>query len=218
LQENVFWDLAPCRHLLNYSHRHSPALIMEAIRSSETPVLTKNTRRKIPEDGFLHSHRRENLRSYKIKFVDKNPTFHSWWTQEFFLRCIIGAGGYIIFNENNCVLREYNSAKLGTHHISVAWRCSSWIILLNSRTIFPYCAVIIMGQLHYVHRLRTHSYWTRGWVDPTTGLASAYLIKQMSWRHMGEWKYRPNVFDLGARWWRVVNFTLRPLYPRGKSP
>jgi hypothetical protein len=36
--------------------------MMEAIRSSETPVLTKNTRRKIPEDGFLHSHCRENLR------------------------------------------------------------------------------------------------------------------------------------------------------------
>jgi hypothetical protein len=33
---------------------------MEAICSSETSVLTKNTRRKIPEDGFPHSHRREN--------------------------------------------------------------------------------------------------------------------------------------------------------------
>jgi hypothetical protein len=38
--------------------------MMEAIRSSETSVLTKNTRRKIPEDGFLHSHRRENLKSF----------------------------------------------------------------------------------------------------------------------------------------------------------
>jgi hypothetical protein len=27
--------------------------MMEAIRSSETSVLTNNTRRKIPEDGFL---------------------------------------------------------------------------------------------------------------------------------------------------------------------
>jgi hypothetical protein len=28
--------------------------MMEAIRSSEMSVLTKNTRRKIPEDGFLY--------------------------------------------------------------------------------------------------------------------------------------------------------------------
>jgi hypothetical protein len=38
--------------------------LMEAIRSSETSVLTKARRRHIPEDGILHSHRRENLKSY----------------------------------------------------------------------------------------------------------------------------------------------------------
>jgi hypothetical protein len=47
----------------------------EAIRSSETSVLTKSTWRKIPEDGFLHSHRRENLRSYKNVF--SLPLSHS---------------------------------------------------------------------------------------------------------------------------------------------
>jgi hypothetical protein len=36
-------------------------LMMEALRSSETSVLT---RRNIPEDAFLHSHRRENLKYY----------------------------------------------------------------------------------------------------------------------------------------------------------
>jgi hypothetical protein len=34
------------------------------MRSSETSVLTRETLRDIPEDGILHSLRRENLKSY----------------------------------------------------------------------------------------------------------------------------------------------------------
>jgi hypothetical protein len=35
--------------------------MMEAVRSSETSLLKRVTRSNIPEDGFLHCHRRENL-------------------------------------------------------------------------------------------------------------------------------------------------------------
>jgi hypothetical protein len=43
-------------------------LMKEALRSSETLVLTRATRRYIPEDTILHSHRRENLKSYMPNF------------------------------------------------------------------------------------------------------------------------------------------------------
>jgi hypothetical protein len=38
-------------------------LMIETIHSSETPGLTRTTRRNIPEDGIFHIHHRENLKS-----------------------------------------------------------------------------------------------------------------------------------------------------------
>jgi hypothetical protein len=35
---------------------------------------------------------------------------------------------------------------------------------------------------------------------------------------MGEWRYSSTILDFGSRWRRVISFTPRSLYPRGKSP
>jgi hypothetical protein len=44
-------------------------LVTDALCSSETSVLTRTTRRKIPEDDIFRSHSRKKLNSY-IKLTD----------------------------------------------------------------------------------------------------------------------------------------------------
>jgi hypothetical protein len=47
-------------------------LTIEAIRSSETSVLTRATGSNIPADGIPHRHRHENLKSYTRSLLIKH--------------------------------------------------------------------------------------------------------------------------------------------------
>jgi hypothetical protein len=53
LKNGVFWVVTPCGSCKNR-------------RSGGTSVLTRATRRNNPENTILHSHRRENLKSYMV--------------------------------------------------------------------------------------------------------------------------------------------------------
>jgi hypothetical protein len=115
-------------------------LKMEVILSYETSFHTRTTRRHIPEDGILHSHRRENLKSYVIRSAVQNDKFRivrvtEGWTCKS-LSCPSYADGISVnseypkratsklaSNRSNlalCILHEYPacSPRIGEHQLT----------------------------------------------------------------------------------------------------
>jgi hypothetical protein len=71
MMNGVFWDVTPfgsCKNRRFVVVPSSPiivTLMMQALSSFETSVITRATRRNDTENAILHSHRRENLKSYR---------------------------------------------------------------------------------------------------------------------------------------------------------
>jgi hypothetical protein len=67
MKMTVFWDIVPCS-LDEEDRRFIFAMMMKAVRTSETSVHFKETTRcYIPEDCHLHTSHRENLQSHTTR-------------------------------------------------------------------------------------------------------------------------------------------------------
>jgi hypothetical protein len=93
--------------------------MMEAIRSSETSVLTRVIQRNNPEDGILHSHCREYLKSYisilvgivsnpsdltVINIVDVRTDARGLDFQGLRQKMVVPLWAIVISNKSRCVL------------------------------------------------------------------------------------------------------------------
>jgi hypothetical protein len=74
LKNAVFWDVAPCRSYVNRRFGRTYRLHLQGRKIRERGGCSH-----IPEDGNLHSHRRENLKSYirfqVAKFKDSEASY-----------------------------------------------------------------------------------------------------------------------------------------------
>jgi hypothetical protein len=71
LKNGVFWDVTPRGSYKKRRFGRSQALLHHGDKNRRTRNNVNTTRRNIPEDTILHSHSRENLKSYPLLLLRK---------------------------------------------------------------------------------------------------------------------------------------------------
>jgi hypothetical protein len=145
---------------------NSFTLKMEAIRSSETSVLIRATRRHLPEDDNHHSHRRGNLKSYipvrvhgfVVKYLtEDSPRTYSIPHSNQNLVNWVG----IFVTPDSCVLRIYITGYVKVYFID----CEEQLRIYESiANIFHY-TVAKLNRLWSINRFKlvhnSNSIWAK---------------------------------------------------------
>jgi hypothetical protein len=108
LKFRVFWDVAPCiqidvdRRFRGAYCLHDKgdeiALMMEAVRTSETSVnINLTTRRYIPEESKLHTRRRENLKSHMVDICFEKTGYKQKWYKLYFTQQQTAYNSVLVF-------------------------------------------------------------------------------------------------------------------------